>query len=542
MADRPALVLVDGSSYLYRAFHALPPLTNSTGEPTGAVLGVLNMLAKLLKEHDPPHIAVVFDAPGRTFRDDLFAEYKAQREPMPDELRAQVEPLIGAVEALGLPLLRVPGVEADDVIGTLARRAAEQGLDVLISTGDKDMAQLVDERVTLVNTMTDSTLDRAGVKAKFDVYPEQIVDYLALVGDSSDNIPGVPKVGPKTAAKWLGQYATLDNLLAHQHEIEGKVGESLRAHTAELALSRRLATIDCGLDLPEPLEALRRRSPDVERLRELYTRLELRSLLRQLPGTAAEAPSPVPAADPGADRGADPGPPATAAAAPADPAGGRVTPRHYDTVLTEAQFEAWLGHLEAAELFAFDTETTSPCRAGSRPSTAGSNCPSSRTTCAAGNPTSGACGSCTRSSSCARCCGSCRAPASRRRRPRSRPPTRGRVRRWIRRASHRRPRLPATRPGARPCRATTRPSSPTSSSRPGSGACAAPSCSPSTPRPPRSTTCRPRSSACRSVSSRATRRTCRFATRIRGPQSSSTTRPGRRRSPGSTCSVLRPRS
>jgi DNA polymerase-1 len=354
VADGPALVLVDGSSYLYRAFHALPPLTNSRGEPTGAVLGVLNMLAKLLKEHDPPHIAVVFDAPGRTFRDDLYAEYKAQREPMPDDLRAQVEPLVGAVEALGLPLLRVPGVEADDVIGTLARRAAGQGLSVLISTGDKDMAQLVDEHVTLVNTMTDSTLDRSGVKARFDVYPEQIVDYLALVGDSSDNIPGVPKVGPKTAAKWLGQYTTLDNLLAHQHEIEGKVGESLRGHTAELALSRRLATIDCGLELPEPLEALRRRSPEVERLRELYTRLELRSLLRQLPGAGADAP-----AVPGTGPGADPGPLATGAAAPAGTADGRVTPRHYDTVLTAAQLEAWLGRLAAAELIAFDTETTS---------------------------------------------------------------------------------------------------------------------------------------------------------------------------------------
>ncbi len=252
MTEPPALVLVDGSSYLYRAFHALPPLTNSKGEPTGAVLGVLNMLAKLLKEQDPPRIGVVFDAPGKTFRDELFAEYKAHRPPMPDELRAQVEPLIAAVEALGLPLLRVPGVEADDVIGTLARRAAERGHRVLISTGDKDMAQLVDGHVTLVNTMTDSSLDRDGVKRKFDVFPEQIVDYLALVGDSSDNIPGVPKVGPKTAAKWLNQYGTLDELLAHQDEIEGKVGESLRAHTTELALSRRLATIDCGLEPGDP--------------------------------------------------------------------------------------------------------------------------------------------------------------------------------------------------------------------------------------------------------------------------------------------------
>jgi DNA polymerase-1 len=360
VADAPALVLVDGSSYLYRAFHALPPLANSRGEPTGAVLGVLNMLAKLLKEHDPPLIGVVFDAPGRTFRDDLFAEYKAHRPPMPDELRAQVEPLIAAVEALGLPLLRVPGVEADDVIGTLARRAAERGLRVVISTGDKDMAQLVDQRITLVNTMTDSSLDRAGVKVKFDVYPEQIVDYLALVGDSSDNIPGVPKVGPKTAARWLNQYTTLDNLLAHQDEIEGKVGESLRAHTDDLALSRRLATIDCGLELPQQADDLRRREPDVERLRELYTQLELRSLLRQLPGAGVEATArTVPPGDAGPEAPVDPTgePPPTAATG--HPPGRTALPRNYETVLTDVQLEAWLERLRGAELFAFDTETTS---------------------------------------------------------------------------------------------------------------------------------------------------------------------------------------
>ena len=203
--DAPDLVLVDGSSYLYRAFHALPPLSNSRGEPTGAVFGVLNMLNSFLSTFAPARIAVVFDAPGRTFRDDLFAEYKAHRPPMPDDLRAQVEPLLAAVQALGLPLLRVAGVEADDVIGTLARNAAQRGLKVLISTGDKDMAQLVGEEIRLINTMSGSKYDRAGVKAKFDVWPEQIIDYLALVGDSSDNIPGIDKVGPKTAAKWLSQ-------------------------------------------------------------------------------------------------------------------------------------------------------------------------------------------------------------------------------------------------------------------------------------------------------------------------------------------------
>jgi DNA polymerase-1 len=339
------LVLVDGSSYLYRAFHALPPLSNSQGAPTGAVLGVLNMLQKLLKDQDPPLIGVVFDAPGKTFRDELFAEYKAHRPPMPDDLRAQVEPLIKAVEALGLPLLRVPGVEADDVIGTLARRAAQDGLRVIISTGDKDMAQLVDDRITLVNTMTDSSLDRAGVKVKFDVYPEQIVDYLALVGDTSDNIPGVPKVGPKTAAKWLNQYTTLDNLLAHQAEVEGKVGESLRAHTRELALSRQLATIDCGLELELQPADLQRREPDVDTLRELYTKLELRSLLRQLPGAAA-LPPPSPQ---------DPAQPAQ----PSVPAAASDVPRRYETVFTEAQLDEWLARLRGAEVFAFDTETTS---------------------------------------------------------------------------------------------------------------------------------------------------------------------------------------
>ena len=208
------LWLVDGSSYLYRAFFALPPLTSSKGEPTGALLGVLNMLNKLLKEESPELIAIVLDAPGRTFRDDLFEEYKAHRPPMPDDLRAQIAPLVEAIPALGLPMLRIAGVEADDVIGTLAERASKEGLEVVISTGDKDMAQLVNDRITLVNTMFDTKLDRAGVKAKFDVLPEQIVDYLALVGDSSDNIPGVPKVGPKTAAKWLNEHGSADGIVA----------------------------------------------------------------------------------------------------------------------------------------------------------------------------------------------------------------------------------------------------------------------------------------------------------------------------------------
>ena len=282
------IVLVDGSSYLYRAFHALPPLTNSAGEPTGALLGVLNMLLKFLKEQPSPRIAVVFDAPGKTFRDDLYAQYKAHRPPMPDELRAQTAPLMDAVRALGLPMLRVAGVEADDVIGTLAKRSVERGWRVLISTGDKDMAQLVDGHVSLINTMTHSVLDRAGVKAKFDVYPEQMIDYLALVGDSSDNIPGIDKVGPKTAAKWLDRYRSLDGIIESAGEIEGKVGENLRAGLDTLALSRQLATIRTDVELTERPEDLVRGEPDADGLRAIYTRYELRQLLRQLDGSGAD--------------------------------------------------------------------------------------------------------------------------------------------------------------------------------------------------------------------------------------------------------------
>ncbi|HVN42007.1 MAG TPA: 5'-3' exonuclease H3TH domain-containing protein, partial [Steroidobacteraceae bacterium] len=348
MADPHTLLLVDGSSYLYRAFHALPPLANSKGEPTGAVLGVLNMLLKQVKEHEGALIGVVFDAPGRTFRDDLFAEYKAHRPPMPDDLRRQVQPLIEAVQALGLPLLRIDGVEADDVIGTLARRAAREGLRVVISTGDKDMAQLVEERISLVNTMTGTVLDRAGVKIKFDVYPEQIIDYLALVGDASDNIPGVPKVGPKTAAKWLNAYGTIDTLLEHRAEIEGKVGESLREHVSDLALSRQLATIHCGLELPLAPSELIPAAPDTERLREIYGRLELRSLLKSLTLSSATGPAATEAS-------------ATPAAslAPEPAATAEWGERRYECVVAQEQLERWLERLERAGLFAFDTETTS---------------------------------------------------------------------------------------------------------------------------------------------------------------------------------------
>jgi DNA polymerase I len=344
MIPQPQLILVDGSSYLYRAFHALPPLSSSRGEPTGAVHGVLSMLNKLLRDYPGTRVAVVFDAPGKTFRDDLFAEYKAHRPPMPDDLRAQIEPLLQAVTGMGLPLLRMAGVEADDVIGTLATRAAQTGEQVLISTGDKDMAQLVNERITLINTMNDSLLDRAGVKAKFDVYPEQIIDYLALVGDSSDNIPGIDKVGPKTAAKWLNAYGTLDALLAHAQDIPGKVGENLRAGTATVALSRQLATIRCDVPLAIDESGLVAKPADVAGLRELYTRLEMRSFLRQL-----DAGAPAPGTEAAVVA-------ALAAAAPA--AGADTIERHYTLISDWTQFLGWCERLARAPLFAFDTETT----------------------------------------------------------------------------------------------------------------------------------------------------------------------------------------
>ncbi len=360
MTPAPDLVLVDGSSYVYRAFHALPPLSNSRGEPTGAVHGVLNMLLKFMKEFQPKRIAVVFDASGKTFRDDLFAEYKAHREPMPNDLRSQIEPLLTIIEALGFPILRIEGVEADDVIGTLACRAASDGQSVLISTSDKDMAQLVDGSITLINTMSNSVLDRAGVKAKFDVFPEQIIDYLALVGDSSDNIPGIEKVGPKTAAKWLAQYGRLEDLIAHAAEIPGKAGENLRAGLATLELSRKLATIRTDLELPLSHEQLAPKAADKDRLRALYARYELRTLLRQL--DAGEAP----------DGGGLAASSATAARTDSRPVGDPVAPavpdmparmpaadRHYETITRWEDLQRWIAALSTASQFAFDTEATS---------------------------------------------------------------------------------------------------------------------------------------------------------------------------------------
>jgi DNA polymerase I len=372
MSTSPDLVLVDASSYVYRAFHAIPALSNSRGEPTHAVLGVLNMLAKFMKDYQPRRIAMVFDAPGKTFRDELFAEYKAHRQPMPNDLRSQVEPLLAILRAQGLPILRQEGVEADDVIGALACRAAREGHTVLISTGDKDMAQLVDGSITLINTMSNTVLDRAGVKAKFDVYPEQIIDYLALVGDSSDNIPGIEKVGPKTAAKWLGQYGTLDNLITHAQEISGKVGENLRAGLPTLELSRRLATIRTDIEVPLTSEQLVPGEPDVEKLRELYTRYEFRAYLQKLDGglAATAAGSAQAGASAAATAGTASAKQRAAAASSAAPAAELPSTeppaahplakieRRYETITTWPDLERWIAELSKADLFAFGTEAT----------------------------------------------------------------------------------------------------------------------------------------------------------------------------------------
>ncbi len=339
------LILVDGSSYLYRAFYALPPLSNSRGEPTGAVYGVANMLKKLLADYAPEQVAVVFDARGRTFRDELFAEYKANRPPMPDDMAAQIEPLHALVEAMGFPLLQIAGVEADDVIGTLARETAGTGRPVLISTGDKDMAQLVNPLVTLVNTMTGTLLDREGVKKKFDVWPEQIIDYLALVGDSSDNIPGVSGIGPKTAAPLLAHFGTLETLYQRLDEIPQlairgakQLPEKLRSQREQAMLSRQLAIIHCNVPLPVKPQDLTMRTLNTVTLRELYTRLEFKTWLRQLDGGDS---TPVP----------------DSSTSPLTPHPSPVS--QYETVLDEATLAKWIKKLETAELFAFDTETTS---------------------------------------------------------------------------------------------------------------------------------------------------------------------------------------
>ncbi len=356
------LLLVDGSSYLYRAYHAMPDLRNAAGEPTGALYGVINMMRRLALDHKAQWLACVFDARGPTFRDELYPEYKANRQAMPDDLAAQIEPIHRAVTAMGWPVLSIPGVEADDIIGTLAVQARERGVRTVISTGDKDMAQLVNDHVSLINTMSGEQLDEAGVREKFGVPPSRIVDYLMLVGDTADNVPGVQKVGPKTAAKWLAQYDSLDNLVAHADEIKGVAGNNLRVAVDRFDLSRTLITIkvDCDLDGHlHDFEALRPREVDAETLIELYDHYGFRSWLRELtgdaerlpkgdarvqqaPGTAAQAASNV-----GLDAGGD------------TPAADVVAPEtHYHTVVTWADFAHWLERIRQADLVALDTETT----------------------------------------------------------------------------------------------------------------------------------------------------------------------------------------
>ncbi|MCW8922651.1 MAG: DNA polymerase I [Gammaproteobacteria bacterium] len=329
--ETPPIILVDGSSYLYRAYHVpqLQRLTNAKGEMTGAVYGVINMLRKLREDYQPEYMAVVFDAKGKTFRHEMFEDYKGTRPPMPDDLRNQIEPLHQLVKAMGFKLIMEPGVEADDVIGTLATQASAQGKDMLVSTGDKDMAQLVSPHVTLINTMTNKLMDEAGVVEKFGVKPEQIIDYLALMGDTSDNIPGVPKVGPKTAAKWLVQYETLDNIVEHADEIKGKVGENLRSALEQLPLSKDLTTIRCDLELHESLEDLKIGEADKATLEKIYTEMQFTKWLDELAGGVEEKQE----------------------RAKQDVS--------YETVLDKKAFDAWIKKLNKARLIAFDTETTS---------------------------------------------------------------------------------------------------------------------------------------------------------------------------------------
>ncbi len=322
------LILVDGSSYLYRAFHALPALSSSKGEPTGAIYGVLTMLRRLVKDYEPLSMAVVFDAVGKTFRDELYPQYKANRPLMPEELRAQIDPLHAIIRAMGLPVIIIEGVEADDVIGTLATRACAEGLETIVSTGDKDLAQLVNERVRLVNTMDNIVLDAAGVERKFGIPPALMVDYLALIGDKVDNIPGVPMVGPKTAVAWLKHYGSLEAVLARAGEIPGKVGENLRASLTQIPLSKKLLTIACDLDLPVAPRDLKPAPPDPEALKEWFMRLEFKSWLAELLERAA--------AETG-DQGS----------------------ANYETLLERGALAAWLKRLAKAELIALDTETTS---------------------------------------------------------------------------------------------------------------------------------------------------------------------------------------
>ena len=341
------LLLVDGSSYLYRAFHALPDLRNKQGEPTGAIYGVLNMLRRLHKETPADYSACVFDAKGKTFRDEVYPEYKAHRPPMPDDLATQIAPLKEAIAALGWPLIEIEGVEADDVIGTLAKQAERDGLRVVISTGDKDIAQLVSPHVTLVNTLSNETLDEAGVEKKFGVSPQRMIDYLTLMGDSVDNVPGVDKVGPKTAVKWLAQYGTLDDVVKHAADISGVVGENLRKALDWLPQARELLTIKCDVELPVKVHDLAPSPQDTAKLAELFDRFEFKSWRRELEGRASSGTEQAPQVSAGDEPSAAP-----RALQPAPD-------RNYEMILTEKQLDAWLNKIGKADLVALDTETTS---------------------------------------------------------------------------------------------------------------------------------------------------------------------------------------
>ena len=352
------VILVDGSSYLFRAYHAMPPLNNSKGMPTGAIKGVVNMMRSLAKDYADANIVVVFDAKGPTFRNEMYAEYKAHRPPMPDDMRPQIEPIHQIIKAMGLPLLMISGVEADDVIGTLAAQATAQGIDTLISTGDKDMAQLVSPHVGLVNTMTNTYLNEEGVLGKFGVRPNQIIDYLAIVGDTADNIPGVPGAGPKTAVKWLTQYDTLETLMENAHEIGGKIGEKLRNALEFLPLSQALTTIKLDVELEQKLEQMVPKPADQAALLALYQDLEFRSWANALlqDGVTASSQSKVVTQNLGATNAGMSGVEETKVEAPVPAV---VATKHYSTISTLGELEPWLNACRDAPVFAFDTETTS---------------------------------------------------------------------------------------------------------------------------------------------------------------------------------------
>ncbi len=335
---RKPLILVDGSSYFFRAFHALPPLLSSKGHPTGAIYGVANMVKRLIKDYEALEIVIVFDAKGKTFRDELYPEYKAHRPPTPTDLSLQFKPLLEVLTALGLPILIIPGVEADDVIGTIARQATLAEREVIISTGDKDLAQLVNKHITLINTMTNVTMDEQGVLNKFGVMPEQIIDYLTLVGDTSDNVPGVRKCGPKTAVKWLSTYQTLDNLIAHADEISGKIGENLREDIPNLGLSKKLVTIKTDVDLEDNLDAYKLKSLDKEKLLAIAKEFEFKSWIKELSSNIDEAKNQT--------------------NEPQEHENAQLQFSH-TVITTSSEFDYLVTNLSKCALFCIDTETTS---------------------------------------------------------------------------------------------------------------------------------------------------------------------------------------